>query len=1612
MAAKSLDFLQRTYVLTFDPRQDVQNLEEIVKRDLSVETAQKNTVYTFHRLNDPGLLDGDLWGLGKIHAEVAWEKSAKGEGIVVAVVDTGVDLTHPDLAANIYTNENEIPGNGIDDDDNGYVDDVHGWNFINRNNDPTDDHGHGSHVSGTIAAVGGNGIGVVGVAYKSKIMPVKIFDISGFSTSPEESLVYAVDNGADVINASWGSDVPCSESSVLFHALNYAYGKGVVVVAAAGNSNADVVNFSPAGCPNVITVAATDSSDQKAYFSNWGMGIDVAAPGGGIYSTSGWQTYRTLSGTSMAAPHVSGLAALILGQFPTYTNTQVRQLIRSSADDLGVPGFDVNYGYGRINAAKALGVNPPSPDQHAPTVPAHVQLTAVSPTQLELTWDLSADNQQVTGYSLDLSTNSEFTTFVDGYDNKDVGNFNSHTIAGLLPSTTYYAKLRARDAWGNISANSFISSVTTPPPDTQPPTTPVSSQLYVVSPTVLALGPGYSRDNVGVTGYLIDVSTDSAFTSFVGDYKSFDVGKPLSYYWIRTLSPATTYYVRLRAKDAAGNISNYTETLFETTRNLPPVPLPDTQAPTVPQLGLYPLYAVSSTQLFVQWEISTDNVGVTGYLVDLSTVSNFASYVGENQNLNVGNVDKYNFYGLTPKTNYFFRIRAKDAAGNLSIYSDTAQGTTRPPDVMPPAAPSHLNMKVLSSTEVKMTWNNEGDDMGVEGFVLDFSTDAFRSFVPGYRKLNVGRVTSYSLTGLQPSTTYYGRLQAYDDAENMSALSETVSAATEPPPESEPPTPPSHLNVEAVSSTHLNLTWAASTDNVGVAGYVLDLSTDSFSTFVDGYQNRNVGNVTSRAVPDLLRSTRYYARLRAVDAAGNMSENSDAAVGSTLPVPDWVLPSIPAHPQMSVVSPTKLNLTWDPSTDNVGVTGYLLDVSTKADFSSSVGVHHNLEVGNVAHFEIVGLNANKRYFARLKAHDAAGNTSDFSVSAWGETPPDVESPTPPTDSHLEVVSDSALTLTWTESTDNGGVTDYLVDLSTDPGFSSFVEGNQDRNVGDVTSVLLSTLNSSTTYFARVRARDAVGNVSLPSGTAIGKTLPETKPPSAPSNPQLTTVSSMQLNLTWTASIDNVGVTGYSIDLSNRLDFSTFVPGFENKEVGNVTNFRIQGLIPSRRYYARLRARDAVGNISSFSPSSQAMTMDVDGTEPTVPRQIKLIPISSSQLTLSWDPSSDNVGVTGYIVDVSTNPMFGIRIPEYENRDVGDVNRVDITGLQPSTVYYAWVRAYDEAGNTSHVYERAVARTQVLDPSDIIAPVPPSNPTLKAVSLSALSLEWEASDDVGVLGYSVDVSLTPSFSTFLEGYRDRKLLNVTRLEMFGLAPATNYCVRLRSYDGGGNISENGSAVCASTLPDTLPPLAPKLLETSNATSTGFKIQWMPSSDNIEVTRYWMDVSMESEFGTFVDGYKNLDVGNITTGVVSGLRPGKIFFVRVRAKDAAGNLSDYSSVLSATTLGASDNQPPSVPGNPALLLGSSTQLNLVWDVSSDNVAVTAYLLDLSTDPSFSSYVPGQHDKVAKGTRAWTFNGLEPHTTYYARLRAQDGEGNVSGYSAVVSLSTSLPSSGNPG
>jgi subtilisin family serine protease len=314
--------------------------------------------------NDPGW--AQQWGPQKIRAPLAWNITTGEPDLIIAVIDSGIALSHPDLINQLWVNPGEVPANNIDDDGNGQIDDVWGWHFYHgwngqtyvpmENDQIADDYGHGTHVAGIAAAEIDNDVGIAGMAAGSRLMTIKVLDQYGLGWYSDiaQGIVYAVDNGARIVNLSLGG---VTSSQTLQDAADYAHERGVLVVAAAGNDGGDVLY--PAACEHVLAVAATDPNDQHPSFSNHGPEVDVAAPGVDIYSTWPWlDGYWTKSGTSMAAPHVSGAAALLWSTEPNWTPEQVTEVITNTARDVDVPGWDEYTGWGRIDVWSALHRDP------------------------------------------------------------------------------------------------------------------------------------------------------------------------------------------------------------------------------------------------------------------------------------------------------------------------------------------------------------------------------------------------------------------------------------------------------------------------------------------------------------------------------------------------------------------------------------------------------------------------------------------------------------------------------------------------------------------------------------------------------------------------------------------------------------------------------------------------------------------------------------------------------------------------------------------------------------------------------------------------------------------------------------------------------------------------------------------------------------------------------------------------------------------------------------------------------------------------------------------------------------------------------------------------------
>ena len=334
------------------------------RNDPNVEYAELNYIVSVNSMpNDP--MYPDQWSFDKISAQEAWNIYSGSSETVVAVLDTGVDYNHRDLRDNIWINDAELNGaEGVDDDENGYVDDIHGYNFVYNNGDPKDDYGHGTYCTGIIAAKGNNGLDITGISWNTRIMALKFMGVFGEGSASDAALAiyYAVQNGADIISNSWSSP---DESMLLKDAVDYAYSQGVIIVASAGNDGSDSPQY-PACYDNVISVAATDSDDKKWTYSNYGDSVDIAAPGvdvlslsaaGTLFGVSNNGTTTTLSGTSTACPHVAGACALLLSVNPLMTYDHIYSVLTRTADPIS---SGICFSNGRVNLAGAMHAVIPS----------------------------------------------------------------------------------------------------------------------------------------------------------------------------------------------------------------------------------------------------------------------------------------------------------------------------------------------------------------------------------------------------------------------------------------------------------------------------------------------------------------------------------------------------------------------------------------------------------------------------------------------------------------------------------------------------------------------------------------------------------------------------------------------------------------------------------------------------------------------------------------------------------------------------------------------------------------------------------------------------------------------------------------------------------------------------------------------------------------------------------------------------------------------------------------------------------------------------------------------------------------------------------------------------
>ncbi|MBK6685765.1 MAG: discoidin domain-containing protein [Deltaproteobacteria bacterium] len=816
-----------------------QAISDLSRRGLVRGVARNYLVHVGRVPNDARY--GELWGLAKIGAPAAWDRTIGDRSMIVAVVDTGIDLAHPELSSNGWLNTQEVGSNGLDDDGNGYVDDVAGWDFYSNDNGPADDNGHGTHVAGTIGASGDNGQGVAGVNWRVQLQALKVLGANGSGSlwGAAQAIHYAARNGAKVVNASFGCqgcNVSYMQQAIV--ALNDA---GGLFVAAAGNngSNNDSLPFYPAAYTEaaVIAVAATNPSDTLASFSNYGVtSVDLAAPGTSILSTQPNNGYASFDGTSMAAPHVAGAVALFWSAHPNATAPEVKARLYATVAARSTLAGKVGTG-GRLDVQALVNT-----DVEPPAAPASLVVEAAARRSAKLRW--------TAGVEADLALHRVFYGTAPGQPTQqvDVAMPTAEvTITGLTHGLTYFFTAKAMDRQGNLSGPSNEVSLLIQ--DQLPPPTVLDLRAeslpgVVVSGGVTIASGEYSEDYRAEQAY--DGSPDTSWATpgravAQEEHLVVQLDQPTEIERLDLLaSPVhaeffpVDYDVEISADGSAwvpvGGERGASVPSGWATLNFPPVLashlrlriLRSYQHPSgLYYAGLAELRirarAASPDALWVHFTAPGDDPGVgSAASYDLRrstspiTVSNYeaAIVVPGATPLSSGLPVQHLITGLSPETTYYFALKSKDAPGNVSGMSNVAVASTL---VVPPSAIRDLSVVSAGDHAVTLAFTAPGSDGSVgraNAYELRYATTPIdagnfnaATLAPSPVPLPAGAAETLTVSGLEAGLYYYFAVAAQDAGGHRGGISNVVSAATTTGPDL---TPPAQITDLAVYSALAN----------------------------------------------------------------------------------------------------------------------------------------------------------------------------------------------------------------------------------------------------------------------------------------------------------------------------------------------------------------------------------------------------------------------------------------------------------------------------------------------------------------------------------------------------------------------------------------------------------------------------------------------------------------------------------------------------------------------------------------------------------------------------------------------------------------------------------------
>lgn len=727
-------------------------------------------------------------------------------------------------------------------------------------------------------------------------------------------------------------------------------------------------------------------------------------------------------------------------------------------------------------------------------------------------------------------------------------------------------------------------------------------------------------------------------------------------------------------------------------------------------------------------------------------------------------------------------------------------------DIIPPSAPTDVNVSDITATGAKITWTASTDNIEVAGYNLYYQGE--NAELTLINQDGVIEETEYTLTGLTPETTYQIVVEAVDEAGNI-ARARAVEVVTLE--DTEAPDAPTNVEASEITETSAKITWTASTDNVEVAGY---------NIYVDEAKiNESLVTVTEYTLTDLKAGTEYKVVVEAVDTSSN-TQSSEAVTVKTV---DTTKPSSPSEVAVGKITHNSAEVTWQESTDNVGVTGYNIYLNNKLVNTSPV---------TELRCELTALEAETEYQVKVEALDEAGNTSvSDPISFTTKTAPDNEAPTAPGGVAVSSITDNSAVVSWTASTDNVGVAGYNIYLN-----------DNKINALPVTELQfqLTGLAAETEYQVRIEAVDGAGNTSSSGSISFATEALQTSDNEAPTVPSGVAVSGITEStavVSWTESTDNVGVAGYNIYLNdNKVNA---LPITELK-------FQLTGLTAETEYQVKVEALDEAGNSSISNPVSFVTGVAPDREAPTKPDGITISDITHNSAVVMWNESTDNVGVVGYNIYLNDVKVNASPITE-QQADISETNelttsvlRYELGGLEAATEYQVKIEAVDAVGNTSVSDVVRFTTVTFQEPGDQ-RPTAPGNLTTVEVTSESISISWRpAGDNEGVVGYNV----------YVNGQRmNTTAITDTQYVLTGLTADTTYEIMVTAVNGVGNESEAAlltvktDAIAAPEVPSDNPSAGPS---GDVPTGSGGNVQ-APTADNRNQTVKVGDTPVALEWG---------------------------------------------------------------------------------------------------------------------------------------------------------------------